>query len=67
MAWPVALTGGPDSQSGEPPGTVWCALVGRQQEKQTQAFDGDLNALSQWACREVVTMSGASLGELTGH
>jgi nicotinamide-nucleotide amidase len=44
----VAATGvgGPDSQDGEPPGTVWLAVgTGRQVSAELQRFDGDPSAV----------------------
>jgi len=64
----VALTGagGPDGQSGEPPGTVWYAVVSHQRERaELNRFEGDPKTVCESACREVLAVLHDSLSQLT--
>jgi nicotinamide-nucleotide amidase len=66
LAVAVTGVGGPDGQNGDPPGTVWYALVGHQRERaELNHFDGDPKTVCESACLEVLAVLHDSLTQLT--
>ena len=62
LAVAVTGVGGPDGQNGDPPGTVWYALVSHQKERaELNHFESDPKTVCESACREVLAVLHDSL------